>query len=43
MVKIVENIFNTNVNKQIINILKTTQGWYFGYDSKEINFDIDLV
>tara|TARA_R110000772_G_scaffold257832_2_gene374802 strand:+ start:86 stop:589 length:504 start_codon:yes stop_codon:yes gene_type:complete len=40
MSKIVKNIFPSNVNKEIIRLLKSTEGWYFGYDEKQISFSI---
>jgi hypothetical protein len=40
MSKIVKNIFPSNVNTEIIKLLKSTEGWYFGYDKKQISFSI---
>ena len=34
MVRIVKDIYSKKVNNQIIELLKITPGWYFGYDNK---------
>jgi len=41
MVRIVKDIYSKKVNNQILQLLKITPGWYFGYDDKELNFNKD--
>ena len=41
MLEIVSNILPSNINKEIINLLKCTEGWYFGYDEKIKNNELD--
>lgn len=41
MVEIAKDIFSPLMNQQIIKILKSTHGWYFGYDDHSINFNGD--
>ena len=41
MVRIVKDIYSKKVNNQILELLKITPGWYFGYDDKELNFNKD--
>ena len=41
MVRIVKDIYSKKVNNQIIELLKVTPGWYFGYDDKQFDFNRD--
>jgi hypothetical protein len=40
MIKKISNIIPHNVNKEIIKILQNTRGWYFGYDEKNQEDDL---
>ncbi len=41
MQEIVSSILPNNVNEEIIKLLKITEGWYFGYDDKTQNSQIE--
>jgi|TARA_X000001036_G_scaffold439227_1_gene489573 hypothetical protein len=41
MQEIVSSILPQNINQEIIKLLKMTEGWYFGFDDKTQNSEIE--